>query len=64
MSSTIPSAHGALQLLTETDPVSELVRRAVRLEAAADGRSVLRSTPTRAGPACTARCATKSRRPN
>jgi hypothetical protein len=34
-------AHGALQLLTETDPASEMIRRAVRLEAASDGRSVL-----------------------
>ncbi|MFL9989717.1 hypothetical protein PQR18_41850 [Paraburkholderia sediminicola] len=30
-----------LYLLTEIDPVSEMIRRAVRLEAAVDGRSVL-----------------------
>ena len=41
MSFPLAGAHGALQLLTETDPVSELIRRAVRLEASADGRSVL-----------------------
>jgi hypothetical protein len=40
-SSPIARAHGALQLLTETDPVVEMIRRAVRLEAAPDGRSVL-----------------------
>jgi hypothetical protein len=39
--SAIAGAHGALQLLTETDPVVEMIRRAVRLEAAPDGRSVL-----------------------
>jgi Mrp family chromosome partitioning ATPase len=39
--SPIAGAHGALQLLTETDPASEMIRRAVRLEAAPDGRSVL-----------------------
>jgi hypothetical protein len=39
--SPIAGAHGALQLLTETDPASQMIRRAVRLEAAPDGRSVL-----------------------
>jgi hypothetical protein len=39
--SPIAGAHGALQLLTETDPASEMIRRAVRLEAAPDGRGVL-----------------------
>jgi hypothetical protein len=39
--SPIAGAHGALQLLTETDPVAEIIRRAVRLEAALDGRRVL-----------------------
>lgn len=39
--SPIAGAQGALQRLTETDPASEMIRRAVRLEAAPDGRSVL-----------------------
>jgi hypothetical protein len=39
--SPIAGAHGTLQLLTETDPASQMIRRAVRLEAAPDGRSVL-----------------------
>jgi len=39
--SPIAGAQGALQLLTETDPASAMIRRAVRLEAAPDGRSVL-----------------------
>jgi hypothetical protein len=34
-------AHGVLQLFTETDPASEMIRRSVRLEAAPDGRSIL-----------------------
>jgi hypothetical protein len=33
--------HGTVQLLTEIDPVSEMIRRAVHLEAAPDGHSVL-----------------------
>jgi hypothetical protein len=41
MSSPHAGAQGALFLLIEIDPVSELIRRAVRLEAAPDGRSVL-----------------------
>jgi hypothetical protein len=34
-------AHGTLSLLTETDPHTETINRAMRLEASADGRSVL-----------------------
>ena len=41
MSSPTSGAQGALYLLTEIDPVSEMIRRAVRLEATPDGRSVL-----------------------
>ncbi|KNE75185.1 atpase (plasmid) [Candidatus Burkholderia crenata] len=41
MSTPNAGVHGTLQLLTEIDPVSEMIRRAVRLEAAPDGRSVL-----------------------
>ncbi|MFM0514912.1 P-loop NTPase family protein [Paraburkholderia sp. RL17-373-BIF-A] len=41
MSSPFAGAQGTLQLLTETDPVSEIIRRNVRLESAGDGRSVL-----------------------
>jgi hypothetical protein len=39
--SPIAGAQGALQLLPETDPVAEMIRRIVRLEATPDGRSVL-----------------------
>jgi hypothetical protein len=41
MYSPFAGAQGTLQLLTETDPVSEVIRRNVRLESAGDGRSVL-----------------------
>jgi Mrp family chromosome partitioning ATPase len=34
-------AHGALHLLTDSDALTASVRRTVRLEAAADGRSLL-----------------------
>ncbi len=33
MSTPNTGVHGTLQLLTEIDPVSEMIRRAVRLEA-------------------------------
>ncbi|HEY2402804.1 MAG TPA: hypothetical protein VGI23_20795 [Steroidobacteraceae bacterium] len=39
--SPVVGAHGALHLLTETDPASGMIRRMVRLEATPDGRSVL-----------------------
>ncbi|MGF6648107.1 hypothetical protein [Paraburkholderia sp. GAS82] len=34
-------AHGTLSLLTEIDPQTETINRTMRLEASADGRSVL-----------------------
>lgn len=34
-------AHGAVQLLTDRDALTASVRRTVRLEAAADGKSLL-----------------------
>ena len=34
-------AHGTLSLLTEIDPQTETIDRTIRLEASADGRSVL-----------------------
>jgi hypothetical protein len=34
-------AHGTLSLLTEIDPQTETIKRTIRLEASADGRSVL-----------------------
>jgi hypothetical protein len=41
MKTNHPGAHGALLLMTETDPLNSSVRRAVRLEASADGKSLL-----------------------
>ena len=34
-------AHGTLSLLTEMDPQTETIDRTIRLEASADGRSVI-----------------------
>ncbi len=34
-------AHGTLSLMTEIDPRTETINRTMRLEASADGRSVL-----------------------
>jgi Mrp family chromosome partitioning ATPase len=36
-----PGAHGALQLMTEFDGLTSSARRTVRLEASADGKSLL-----------------------
>jgi hypothetical protein len=41
MSSPNAGVHGTVQLLIGIDPVSEMIRRTVRLEAAPDGRSVM-----------------------
>ncbi|MFL9909960.1 hypothetical protein [Paraburkholderia sp. RL17-337-BIB-A] len=40
-SSHFSGAHGTLSLLTEIDPQTETINRTMRLEASADGRSVL-----------------------
>jgi hypothetical protein len=39
--SSTKGAHGAVYLMTETDAAAATVRRTVRLEAAADGKSLL-----------------------
>jgi hypothetical protein len=41
MSSPNAGVHCTVQLLIGIDPVSEMIRRTVRLEAASDGRSVM-----------------------
>ena len=37
----LSGTHGTLSLMTEMDPQTETIKRTIRLEASADGRSVL-----------------------
>lgn len=67
MSGPLPAAvaaRGMLLLLTESDPASGQARRVVRLEATADGRTLLLVDVDLRKPGIQAKCATRSRRPN